>query len=377
MSNPLPLGVLLALTSIASAQSSDVIAPPLPQPSPEIKRLVEAFSGTWSISVKVEPNESLRKGGVGTGEEVWRPGPGGLSLIEDYHSTGDEGEISGLGVSWWDHDEQRYQVLWCVSSNPEGCIVMKQGARWEGREIVATDESVKNGKTFAFKEVFSDITPTSFKQTLYQGESGSELKRVVTILATKLAPPSRSTTESPASQGLTLKMPGPAVQNSMLGTWCIKIKYEPGAPRMPNGGTGEGEEVWWPGPGGYSVIEEYYQKDANEWKEEFIPAWWDTEAGGQRFIGCSNTLPQGCLLSKNVAKWEGDRNTYTEEDEESGKRVTYREVFENITAASFTQVLQRGESEKELKTELIIQATKVSSRPKIRDWKVPTSANSR
>jgi hypothetical protein len=376
MSNPLPLVLLLALSNIASAQSSGAIAPPLPQPNPEIKRLVEAFSGAWSITVKVEPNESLPKGGVGTGEEVWRPGPGGLSLIEDYHSTGDEGEISGLGVAWWDHDAQRYQVMWCDSSNPQGCIVMKQGARWEGREMVATDEWAKNGKTLAFKEVFSDITPTSFKQSLYQRESGGELKRIVTILATKVTTPNVPTPQSSASQALTLKMPGPAVQNSMLGTWSIRVKYEPSA-KMPNGGTGEGEEVWRPGPGGYSVIEEYYQKDASEWTEEFFPAWWDAQAGGQRFVGCSNTLPEGCSLSKNVAKWEGDRNTYTEEDEENGKRFTSREIFENITATSFIQVLQRGEPGKEFKTEVTIRATKVSSTPKIRDWEAPTSANSK
>ena len=47
------------------------------------------------------------------------------------------------------------------------------------------DESEKDGKKFLFKEVFSDITPTSFTQTLYQGEAGKELKKLLTIHATK------------------------------------------------------------------------------------------------------------------------------------------------------------------------------------------------
>lgn len=185
MANMLVLMALLALSSIASGQSLGAITPSSPQPSPEIKKLVEALSGTWSITLKIEPNEGLPKGGGGKGEEVWRAGPGGFSLIEDYHSTGDEGEISGLGVAWWDTNEQRYQVTWRDNGNPDGCVVIKHGAKWEGSQLVAVDEWQKNGKTVTLKEVFSDITPTSFKQTLYQGESEGELKKFMSILATK------------------------------------------------------------------------------------------------------------------------------------------------------------------------------------------------
>src|SRR6266566_6631414 len=116
----LSLAVGLCVSAVLSQQGADKVSgpgvsslgeqpsksqvgkPPLPQPSPEIERLVKAFSGAWSIALKIEPNESKPKGGRGQGEEVWKPGPGGLSLIEDYHSMGDEGEIYGLGVAWWD-----------------------------------------------------------------------------------------------------------------------------------------------------------------------------------------------------------------------------------------------------------------------------------
>jgi hypothetical protein len=179
MSTTVTLILLLVLSGAVSAQS---------RPSPEMKRLAEAFSGTWSIRLKVEPNESLPRGGGGKGEEVWRSGPGGLSLIEEYHSTGDEGEISGLGVWWWDKNAQEYQVAWCDSVGPEGCKVMQHGAKWEGSHIVLMDESDRNGKKVTIMEVFSDITPTSFKQSLHEGESGGELKRAVTILATKVHP---------------------------------------------------------------------------------------------------------------------------------------------------------------------------------------------
>ena len=106
-------------------------------------------------------------------------------MIEDYHSTGDEGEISGLGVVWWDNDAQKYQVL-CDNGSPDGCAVIKHGAEWEGSQLVAVDEWLKDGKKITLKEVFSDFTPTSFKQTIYQGQSSGELKKFISILATKV-----------------------------------------------------------------------------------------------------------------------------------------------------------------------------------------------
>ena len=334
-----------------------------PQPGPEIERLVKAFSGTWSIAIKIEPNERMPKGGGGQGEETWRPGPGGLSLIEEYHSTGDEGELSGLGVAWWDKDAQKYQVMWCDSTNRAGCIVMKHGAKWVGNQVVAVDEPENVGKKFTFKEIFSDISENSFTQTVYQGESSSELKRILTILATrKNTPPvphaDVQTPESVTSQAPILKMPGPEVQNNMLGTWSISVKYEPSA-EMPNGGTGNGTEVWRPGPGGNSVIEEYYQNDAKEHTEEFSPAWWDEQAGGQRFVFCANSVPNGCLLSKNVAKWEGQSLVYSEEREVAGRKIIASEVFTDITPGSFTQISKQGDSANSLKPTIVIRARKV------------------
>jgi hypothetical protein len=42
------------------------------------------------------------------------------------------------------------------------------------------------GKKMAFKEIFSNITTMSFTQTLYQGEAGGELRKIMTVKATKL-----------------------------------------------------------------------------------------------------------------------------------------------------------------------------------------------
>jgi len=176
----LQLGSLCAIAQAPSATKNG-------QPSPEMQKLFNAFLGTWSVTEKIEPNERLPNGGVGEGEVVYRAGPGAVSLIEEIHLKEPTGEISGLGIAWWDAKAQGYRALWCNSENPSGCILMAHLAKWEGDQFVLGDEFERNGKKFEFKEVISEITPTSFTQTLYQGEAGKELKRLLTIHATKKA----------------------------------------------------------------------------------------------------------------------------------------------------------------------------------------------
>jgi hypothetical protein len=171
--------------SCATAQESPPSALRTKQTSPEMQKLFDTFLGTWSVTEKIEPSEMMPKGGTGQGEEVYKAGPGGISLIEEIHLKEGANEISGLGVGWWDEKVKGFRVLWCDSENPNGCIMMAHLAKWEGDQWVLGDEFQRDGKKFVFKEVFSEITPTSFTQTLYQGEAGKELKKLLTIHATK------------------------------------------------------------------------------------------------------------------------------------------------------------------------------------------------
>jgi hypothetical protein len=166
----------------------------------------------------------------------------------------------------------------------------------------------------------------------------------------------------PQSQPQKLKIPGPEVQNLMLGKWSTQVKYAP-RPEMPKGGTGEGTEVWLPGPGGFSVIEESREKNAKGDYEGLGVAWWDSKAQGQRFVWCDSSNPDGCYVSKVVAKWDGASLRWKEEQENAGKKRVYSEVFRDITPTAFTQVLGEGEPGEATKTTVTIQATKVSETP--------------
>lgn len=137
----------------------------------EMEHFVRSLAGKWSIQFEISATADLPKGGTGHGEEVWKSGPGDLSFIEEYHSVGDEGDITGRGIFWWDEHLHRIQVLWCANYLPGGCEIMSEGASWNGNRLVLKNRWESGGKTHFVKEVFSDISSTSFTQTIFQGES--------------------------------------------------------------------------------------------------------------------------------------------------------------------------------------------------------------
>jgi hypothetical protein len=160
----------------------------VPQPAQEILTLTAALEGTWALTEKYEPIYLTPKGGEGTGEQVFRAGPGGFTLSEDYHSNTPAGELFGFGVLWWDQTKG-IQHMWCINIFPTGCEMFpappQPGPRWDGKQLVIHIEGAKDGKKVVWHEVISDITPHSFVQTADIGESGGQLKRWFTIHAVR------------------------------------------------------------------------------------------------------------------------------------------------------------------------------------------------
>jgi hypothetical protein len=163
---------------------------PAPKPGPQMEKLLRTFEGAWSIDETLAPEPSAPNGTTGEGQIVWRPGPGGFSLIEDYQSKQGDRQVTGLAVFWWDDAAKGYRTMWCDSTNPGGCISFKSVARWNGSQLILVEDYEVNGKKFTFREVFGDITPGTFTQILYGGEAGS-MKVDQTIRATKSSPGAR------------------------------------------------------------------------------------------------------------------------------------------------------------------------------------------
>ena len=190
-------GIALAMFLFGGMFVSNIELPPTQKSTGglsqiQMQRFAQSFTGEWSIDFTINPNETLPRGGVGHGEEVWKPGPGVLSFTEEYHSKGDEGEITGRGIYWWDERLNRTQVLWCANYLPNGCEMMSEGASWDGNRLVLGNRWDSGGKTHFVKEIFSDILPTSFTQTIYQGERLEKLSVTHVFRATRTCcnPPS-------------------------------------------------------------------------------------------------------------------------------------------------------------------------------------------
>lgn len=161
--------------------------PPPPQPSPEMTKLIQMMSGTWTVSEKYEQSPMFPNGGSGKGTAKFWAGPGGMSLLEDYHSVGAIGKFSGFGTTWWDPKAQSYRSVWCDSMTPNGCDGSGT-SKWDGETLAGMLESEMNGQKMVTKITYTTWTPNSFVMTMSTGPDANSLKDVMTDTYTKAAP---------------------------------------------------------------------------------------------------------------------------------------------------------------------------------------------
>lgn len=170
--------ILLALAAVAAryAEARSTKKAQEPRPGAQTEKLLKSLQGVWTITDKLSPDASNPQGVTGAGTIVWRAGPGGYSAVEEFRSKQGQNDVTGLGMMWWDKSANGYHTIWCDSTNPTGCIDFKNAAQWQRADLVLQEDYESNGKKFTFREVFGEITANSFKQTLYGGEAGKDLK---------------------------------------------------------------------------------------------------------------------------------------------------------------------------------------------------------
>ena len=165
-----PLAIALALLAAPPPQT-----PPAPRPSPEMRRVFEAFLGDWdvveSFQVSARHRGESRRGGA-----IFREGAG-FSLVEEYRSNGSAGALRFLGVLWWDAPAGVYRFLTCV--NEEGCEV-RGTARWEGTALVNSWVEKSGGKKTSYRDAFTDIGKDAFTLVSEGRSDGEVVWRVVT-----------------------------------------------------------------------------------------------------------------------------------------------------------------------------------------------------
>ena len=365
------LGLLIVYgTSIVTARAQSLTS--VPKPPAEIVGLTKALEGEWSLSVNFEASASEPNGLTNTGEETWRLGPGGFTLLEEEHLRTPEGDLSLLGIVWWNTETISFHGMECQNLLPYTCDV--KGAQnditmnWDGKQFVIDEMETSNSrKKSVWHEVWSDLTPSSFVQTGEYGDPGGPRKRLFTIHATRVTEVRSESgihaTNSGDHRAWSSADPAPKLQDlekALAGNWTTSYDFAPGG-MSPTGGTGTGEENWRIGPGGYVLMEEEHVRGPAG--EMFLIAlhWWDNTTKSLRGMLCNNSGPAACdfnTYSNSSLSWDGKQLTIDMGFPQNGKNMTWHEVWSSITASSFTQTGDIGEVGGSLRRAVTIHGTK-------------------
>lgn len=169
-----------------AAKPAQPMAMQTPQPAPEMTKLIKMMSGSWTISEKHDPNPMMPNGGTGKGTATLTPGPGGMSMMEKYHSIGAMGSFNGFGTFWWDPKAQLYRGVWCDNMTPGGCDTSGT-TKWDGDKLVGTMQSETDGKMMMSRFTYSDWKPNSFVMKMEMGPDANSMKLAMTVTYTKAA----------------------------------------------------------------------------------------------------------------------------------------------------------------------------------------------
>ena len=173
-----------------SSANSQTAKPQTAQPSPELQSLIKALSGHWSLAVKFEPSPEMPNGFAGTGEETWRSGPGGFTLLEEERLPTPAGDAFLLGLIWWDGKTKSLHGMECNNQLLYTCD-LKGGLNditigWDGKQFTVDEWETHDGKKTLWHEAWSDITATSFTQTGDSKVPGEATKRSFAMQAKKV-----------------------------------------------------------------------------------------------------------------------------------------------------------------------------------------------
>jgi len=106
---------------------------PQPANAPEMERLIKLYRGTWEYAETYSKSPQMPNGGENTGTYTSELGPGGMSIVNRFHSKGPVGEFEGLLVMTWDAKEKAYKAYVFGNDFP-GALV--ETGQFEGDALI-------------------------------------------------------------------------------------------------------------------------------------------------------------------------------------------------------------------------------------------------
>ncbi len=192
--------VVAIMSCMARAQDKDAAkgndsatGAPSAKQSPEMKKLVDTFTGRWKTTTTVFKGDWFPVDGTAVGHADIHAGPAGNSVMEQFRSQGITGNFAGHGVYWWDAEAHAYKGIWCDTMDPRGCGPVGDG-KWEGSNLIYNNEmALPNGK-LQVRETFSNITKNSYDFMIEAASAGGSMKKMMAI---KYERPSSKETPAP------------------------------------------------------------------------------------------------------------------------------------------------------------------------------------
>lgn len=119
--------------TIQRMQAKSAASRPQPSDAPEMERLIKLYRGTWEYTETYSKSPSFPNGAENTGIYSSELGPGGMSIVNRFHSKGPAGEFEGLLVMTWDAREKAYKA-YVFSSDFPGALV--ETGQFEGDTLI-------------------------------------------------------------------------------------------------------------------------------------------------------------------------------------------------------------------------------------------------
>src|SRR5712664_4856411 len=160
-------------------------APPAVQaakPGAEEMDRLKFYLGEWDYTETYPKSASYPSGGKNTGVYTSKLGPGGMSLINSFHSQGPVGDFEGLLVMTWDAKEKMYKEYVFGSNFPRDLV---ETGQFEGDALVYRTEMAAQGATVKLRNVTRLTSPGTLISEQFMAMKDAPEKLFVRVEAKK------------------------------------------------------------------------------------------------------------------------------------------------------------------------------------------------
>jgi hypothetical protein len=157
------LGVPLSAALQEKTAEKPPIAPAAKPGAAEMDRL-KFYLGEWDYTETYPKSAFYPNGGKNTGVYTSKLGPGGNSMVENFHSQGPVGDFEGLIVMTWDPKEKAYKAYVFGNDFP-GALV--ETGQFEGDALVFCSEFPAEGATLKIRNVTRLAAPGKIESEEY------------------------------------------------------------------------------------------------------------------------------------------------------------------------------------------------------------------